>query len=522
MTAAASDVAWNVGGVRHDHLMPHIADVLSRSPSLPACGMGTGFDRLDELTGGFEAGRVWLVTGAPGQGRSTIMAQWAGQFAATYGWATWLVAPRESEAATVARLLASLGGLPLNHLWDGRYERLDEERLLATKDLLAGSQLWILAGERLHVPRLVDDAPIPRAMIFDDGDLVDGLSAEAASRLADDGACVIVSLPRHLLVEGPGRWSDLDPLWARVADAIVEVRWNGLPEERLGEAELWLLKNRRGPLTVASVAFQGHYARFVDLRDEWGNEMAADSKDLSASVLQELGPTEEWATPGGYPDSLALCVIDAIQSIGQQYGGVRHVVHRYREHRAAQDGDADTDGAVELAATFADLGSVEIWAGTIGTHNRVYARADAPLKAEVIRDAAKVLVQQGVLTTGDLLGLSDERRESLKRAWLGLKSQRSGISWRYLLMLAGAEGVKPDRMITRFLARHVPGAGQLDSNEAVDLVSGVAHELGVSANTLDHRIWLYERIREADEVTDRTASGENNGKTMASEEGQTP
>lgn len=521
MTAAGSDVVWNVGGVRHDQLMPHIADVLSQSPSLPARGMGTGFDRLDELTGGFHAGRVWLVTGAPGQGRSMLLAQWAGQFAATYGWATWLFAPRESEAATVGRLLASLGGLPLNHLWDGRYELLDEERLLATKDRLAGSQLWMRTGERPHVPVLVD-APVPRAVIFDDGDLIGGLTTEAASKLADDGACVIVSLPRLLLVEGPGRWSDLDPLWARVADAIVEVRWNGLPDERLGEAELWLLKNRRGPLTVVSVAFQGHHARFVDLRDERGTEMVAESKDLSASVLQELGPTEEWATPGGYPDSLALCVIDAIQSIGQRYGGVRHVVDRYREHRAAQGGDAETDGAVELATTFDDLGSVDCWAGTIGTHNRVYARADAPLKAAVIRDAADVLVQQEVLTTGDLLALSDEHQESLKRAWLGLKSQRSGISWRYLLMLAGAEGVKPDRMITRFLARHVPGAGQLDSNGAVDLVSGLAHELGVSANTLDHRIWLYERIREAGQVTDRAASGERNGKTMANEAGQTP
>jgi hypothetical protein len=42
--------------------------------------------------------------------------------------------------------------------------------------------------------------------------------------------------------------------------------------------------------------------------------------------------------------------------------------------------------------------------------------------------------------------------EQLKQAWLAVPGQRSGISWRYLLMLAGIPEVKPDRMIRRFVA----------------------------------------------------------------------
>jgi hypothetical protein len=64
-------------------------------------------------------------------------------------------------------------------------------------------------------------------------------------------------------------------------------------------------------------------------------------------------------------------------------------------------------------------------------------------------------------------------------------------------MLAGTEGVKPDRTITRFLGRHVAGGLGLSQQEASDLVTAVARDLGVSANTLDHRIWLHEREREA-------------------------
>src|SRR5512139_1971253 len=112
-------------------------------------------------------------------------------------------------------------------------------------------------------------------------------------------------------------------------------------------------------------------------------EMTAQAEILKSAVLAELGPTVEWATPDGYPDSLALCLIDSIQSIGQKYGGVRSVVRRYRDFRASQGGDAERDGAVELAATFDELGSVDSWASKIGTHNRVYSRGEAPLKAAV-------------------------------------------------------------------------------------------------------------------------------------------
>lgn len=250
--------------------------------------------------------------------------------------------------------------------------------------------------------------------------------------------------------------------------------------------------------------------------------MTVQSDDLQAAVLAELGPIDEWETPGGYPDSLALCVIDSIQSIGQRYGGVAKVVQRYRYFRTSQGGDAGTDGAVELAAAFEELGGVDGWASRIGTRNRVYSRSDAPLKAAVILEAANLLIGEEVLSTKDLLSLSPGEREELKRLWLGLRSQRSGISWRYVLMLAGAEGVKPDRMILRFLSRHLPDVGHIETEEAVRLVTDVARALGVSASTLDHRIWLHERARDDGEVRDERAGRVSNGKTMAKEEGQQP
>lgn len=68
--------------------------------------------------------------------------------------------------------------------------------------------------------------------------------------------------------------------------------------------------------------------------------------------------------PTGYPDGLALCVIDSIQSVGVRCS-VENVVQRYR---GFQGNDAATDGMPELSRTFASLG-VDGWVQRIGTRN---------------------------------------------------------------------------------------------------------------------------------------------------------
>ena len=64
---------------------------------------------------------------------------------------------------------------------------------------------------------------------------------------------------------------DLDPQRTQIADCLLEVRihGHGLVEwSRLGEAGVAVNKNCRGPLTVATAAFQGHNAKFADLATE--------------------------------------------------------------------------------------------------------------------------------------------------------------------------------------------------------------------------------------------------------------
>src|SRR4051794_23242079 len=104
----------------------------------------------------------------------------------------------------------------------------------------------------------------------------------------------------------------------------------------------------------------------------------------------------------GYPESLALCVIDSIQSTGPHYTSVVNVVQRYRRYRAGQGARADADGAEALLATFEELGGAAGWAERIGNQNRTYSRKHAPLKAEGIQQAAERLQVLGIDTGTEL------------------------------------------------------------------------------------------------------------------------
>lgn len=222
-----------------------------------------------------------------------------------------------------------------------------------------------------------------------------------------------------------------------------------------------------------------------------------DVQRLVAHIHATLGDPATWSTPRGYPDGLALCIIDSIQSLGVRYQQVETVVRRYREYRQAGDAGADTDDARELLDTFDHVGGHEAWAATIGNRQRAWARKNAPLKAQVIYQAAQTLTAHQVTTAAQLrdgASSTTPRNNAIEPSWRALPGQRSGVSWRYLLMLAQVPGVKPDRMIRRFVTDALRGKRYDDSDLVGVVVAGATH-LHVDPSTLDHRIWLYQSGR---------------------------
>lgn len=214
----------------------------------------------------------------------------------------------------------------------------------------------------------------------------------------------------------------------------------------------------------------------------------ADEVAAVAARGRGLGDPSDWRAPTGYPDSLALCVIDSIWSIGIRYANVVAVVGRYSASRPA----AESDDLADLLAAVEAAGGIDAWRSKVGTRHRTSSRGGI-YKSDAVVAAAEALVAVGVDSAKDL---RDADAATLARAeivWCAVRGQRSGISWHYLLMLVGTEDVKPDRMILRFLTRAI--GYQPDLDQARALVRAAAAELGVTARTLDHRIWRFESGR---------------------------
>lgn len=236
-------------------------------------------------------------------------------------------------------------------------------------------------------------------------------------------------------------------------------------------------------------------------------DLTAAAERLTEVCRSIFGDESRWITADGYPDSLALSIIDSIYSTGLKYQAVTNVVNAYRAHRKAEGGDADRDGTSELIQSFKAAGGSGEWAELVNNRKPANTKKNAPLKAEVIYRAAHVLHEKLEITTQDELRAAyadKEEREELKKAWLQLPSQRSGVTYNYLLILAGFQSVKPDRMVIRFVARYAGlDAKKLTPMEAADLIQQVAELYPTQPRRLDHVIWRHvsgRAVFKADEV----------------------
>lgn len=216
-----------------------------------------------------------------------------------------------------------------------------------------------------------------------------------------------------------------------------------------------------------------------------------------------FGEESKWITANGYPDSLALCLIDSIFSTGSSYQSVINVVDAYRASRRAEGADPNRDGVEELLSSFRKSGGSAGWAkGVVDNHKPAHTKPGAVLKAEVVYQAATALkdLEGGpILTTADLHAeyARDKELSRVESVWLNLPSQSSGVTYDYLLILAGFQSVKPDRMVIRFIKEHAGLDGKrITPKEAGALIREVADLYPTQARKLDHVIWRHVSGRE--------------------------
>jgi hypothetical protein len=222
-----------------------------------------------------------------------------------------------------------------------------------------------------------------------------------------------------------------------------------------------------------------------------------------AAVISELGDVTTWNRPTGYKSSLALCVMDSIWSIGVKYKTVENVLDQYlidRGFTGLSQSQLCVDTPRDFLSwceSFGGLKNLELVAERLNNRNQT-SSTNGVLKASAVLTACELLAHEEIDTTESLF-LSTE---NFKQKWLyEIPGQRSGMSWKYLLMLAGSPGVKPDRMVMRFMERHLVPAS-LEAHEFVNKLLVVINDSSITATDVDHRIWSIERsLKDSDGAT---------------------
>jgi hypothetical protein len=205
---------------------------------------------------------------------------------------------------------------------------------------------------------------------------------------------------------------------------------------------------------------------------------------------------------------LSLCVLDAVFSINARYGGVVRVCERYAEsagldvvvlpHREAHR-VIGTNAEQRLGTFVADVRSAGVdafAAAVLGNRARTSTRKGI-LKADAALQYAEALLAHGVHELADVGALLAEP-DRLEAAERDLRKVRgnglSDVRLGYLWMVAGDdEHIKPDRMVLRWLARHLGRA--VDPAEARDLIAAAARRVDRTPWELDHAVWRAESGR---------------------------
>ncbi len=257
-------------------------------------GVPTGFTDLDSLTKGFQPGQLIVLAGRPAMGKSTVALDFARAAAIGHGLGVALFSLEMSEDEIGMRVLSAEARVALHHLRGGTVTDDDWKRI--------GRRLPAIGEARLHVDdspglTLADIRTRTRRIAAREGlnlvvvdylQLIIATSRRGSSRqedvaaisrglklLAKDLRVPVIALSQlnrgsEMRQDKRPQVSDLRESGAieNDADMVILLHREDAYEEgspRAGEADLIVGKHRNGPTATITVAFQGHYSRFVDM-----------------------------------------------------------------------------------------------------------------------------------------------------------------------------------------------------------------------------------------------------------------
>jgi replicative DNA helicase len=279
-----------------EQILPHTMDELdaisSRGDTM--VGVPTGFRDMDELTNGLHPGQLVIVAARPAVGKSTWSLDLARSASIKNGLTSCIFSLEMGRNEITMRLLSAEARVPLHHMRAGTMSDDDWARLARRM------------GEVAEAPLFIDDSPNLTMMeirakarrLKQRHDLrlviIDYLQLMTSPRRVESRQVEVSEMSRSLkllakeldvpviavsqLNRQPEQRADKKPQLSDLresgsieqdADLVILLHREDLYEKespRAGEADLIVAKNRNGPTRTVTVAFQGHYSRFVDMQ----------------------------------------------------------------------------------------------------------------------------------------------------------------------------------------------------------------------------------------------------------------
>jgi replicative DNA helicase len=283
-------------GTRTDRLMQLVVDGAQERATRGAgtlIGVPSGFADLDALTSGFLPGQLVIIGARPSVGKSTLALDVARASAIGAGYPTVFFSLEMGEEELGQKLVSAEGKIPLHIIKDSSLmAEADWERMakashkISQAPLVVHDKIMRLSAIRAEIRRLHRSDGV-RLVVVDYLQLVDtdgrkenrtqevGEISRALKLLAKELGITIIALSQ--LNRGSEQRQDKRPMLSELresgsleqdSDMVILIYREDMHDKespRAGEADLIVAKHRNGPTCDVTVAFQGHYSRFVDM-----------------------------------------------------------------------------------------------------------------------------------------------------------------------------------------------------------------------------------------------------------------
>jgi replicative DNA helicase len=256
-------------------------------------GVPTGFADLDALTNGLHPGQMIVIAARPAIGKSTLALDLARAATVKHGLPSVIFSLEMSRNEITMRLLSAEARVPLHAMRTGQMGEEDWARLARRMSEVVDAPLYIDDSPNMSMMEI--RAKCRRLKQRHDLRLViiDYLQLMSSPRRVENRQQEVSEMSRSLkllakeldvpvvaisqLNRGPEQRNDKRPLLSDLRESgsieqdsdlvILLHREDAYEREspRAGEADLIVAKHRNGPTTTVTVAFQGHYSRFVDM-----------------------------------------------------------------------------------------------------------------------------------------------------------------------------------------------------------------------------------------------------------------